>query len=247
MDDESNQPVEEAGEQMDSQVDEAEQSETSGDDSDQGAADDAADDAPESGKFVPREEHENLKKALAEERAKNRETRQAPPAPAPQRQYDPNDLSDVTNADGSIDPLKFARKIEQGASMRARAERAEERQWEEAVKEFPELNEDTDLQEAVRGLRDRKLVQTGEFMTLSDAAKRILGKTRSAEAKAKEEGRKEAQVSETIQKRTGVDRPSNKQTDAKADRLADIKARMYKGSNKEREAARLEYLQTAEL
>jgi hypothetical protein len=242
MDDESD--IQASDEQvMDDQPDTAGADQS--DDSDDTVADDSAsaDDGIDESRYVSREKYENLQKALHEARQKGKAQGQpASQSTPPARQYDPSDLSDVMNADGSIDPIRYAQRIQQDTLRQAEARRAEERDWERAIKEYPELEQDADLAEAVRGLRDRKMVLEGEFLSYADAAKRIVTRFKDTEAKAKEAGRKEAQVSETIQRRATIDRPSNVAEDSDAQRVAELKERMRKGTNKERDAARIELL-----
>lgn len=239
MDDESTQSEEVAAEES---VDNTEETAAEVSDDSQGEESSEVDDKP-----ISREEHENLKKALHEERQKNKGRQdQVQPAAPVAPQVDPNDLSDVTNEDGTIDPIKYAQKIEQNAMRKFGAMSAEQKDWEKAVAEYPELGTNPDIADAVRGLRDRKLVNQGEWLSYTDAAKKILGRVSEATAAGKEAGRKEAQVSETIQKRAGIDRPSNRKPDGEADRVSEIRKRMVTGSSKEREQARIEYLKTLE-
>lgn len=237
MDDESNVQEEVVADETVDTTEESEVEETE--------TQDDAEESVETEEPVSREQYENLKKALHEERQKGK-ARQEQPQQAPIPQVDANDLSDVTNEDGTIDPIKYAQKIERNTVQKFRAMSAEERDWEKAIKEYPELETNPDIADAVRGLRDRVLVNRGEWLTYADAAGKILKRVEDATAAGKEAGRKEAQVSETIQKRAGIARPSNRSEETQDSKMSEIKQRMVKGSSKDREAARLEYLQTLE-
>jgi hypothetical protein len=83
----------------------------------------------------------------------------------------------------------------------------EQRELDAATRKYPEIFESPTLSAAAEGYRDR-MMRSGHFVTYEEAAKQILDEVDAKASKAREAGRNEAQVSETVQKRAGLDAPS---------------------------------------
>lgn len=113
--------------------------------------------------------------------------------------------------DGTIDPNAYKEQIKN----EMRFEMQQQAQWGEALTKYPELANSTVLQKAVRGAIQDTLISEGQLLTPTEAAEQILGEISKSSEKAREKGRKEAQVSETIQERAGIDKVSTSQSKSK--------------------------------
>ncbi len=109
----------------------------------------------------------------------------------------------LIDADGNVDPIGYAKwvneqadqRVERKLNERSQREKAERMDWQEAEKAYPELKSDTELRDIVESIRNNGIL-TGNFVTMKQAADRALGRLKTAE----QSGIKKAQVSETIQK-----------------------------------------------
>jgi hypothetical protein len=124
-------------------------------------------------------------------------------APQPQEPSVDEIPKHLIQEDGSIDPIGYAKWVQDEAERRAesriQAREAENRAWQEATKVYPEIDEDPDLRDSVYGYMLAQ-VGKGQYMTPKQAADRLLGKIKAA----KQEGVKSAQRSERIQKTADV-------------------------------------------
>jgi len=175
----------------------------------------------------------NLNKALSREREQLRRLKQAPAVSPVQ-----------TDDDGSIDPNAFAQNI-LGQTQNIIND---ERDWNRAVKKYPELDEDEDLEDSIRGYRNTALVKRGEILTYAEAADRVLGKFKKQSEqniqKAEDKGRTEAQVSERIQERAVIDNPSGGRENSDDIKKTELKKVLFSpdANDREREAAREQLL-----
>lgn len=175
-----------------------------------------------------------LNKALSQEREQSKRLKEALAA---KPQVQPDD-------DGSIDPNAFAQNI-LGQTQNIIQD---ERNWNKALRKYPELDEDRDLERAVKGYRNSALVEDGEILTYEEAAERVLGKfkkqTEQNIQKAEEKGRSEAQMSERIQQRAVIDAPSGGKETSEDIRKAEARKILYSpdSTDAQREAARIELL-----
>jgi len=150
--------------------------------------------------------------------------------------------------DGSIDPQAFAQSILAQNDQRVQSILKEERDWNKAIKKFPELDEDEDLADAIKGFKTAALLNRGEVITYEEAAAKVLGKFKKQSeeqvSKAKEQGRTEAQVSERIQERAVIDAPSGGKENAEANKRAELMKILYSpdSTDRDREAAREQLL-----
>jgi len=146
--------------------------------------------------------------------------------------------------DGSIDPNVFAQNILSQTQNIIQ----DERNWNKALRKYPELDEDRDLERAVKGYRNSALVEDGEIITYEEAAERVIGKFKKQSEKniqkAEEKGRTEAQTSERIQERAVLDSPSGGKENAEDIKKEEIRKVLFSpdSTDREREAAREQLL-----
>jgi hypothetical protein len=88
----------------------------------------------------------------------------------------------------------------------------EQRGLDQASRKFPEIYESPTLSAAAIGLRNEAM-RSGRFISYEDAAQQIKEEMDANTQKAREAGRNEAQVSETVQKRAGLDAPTGGQSE----------------------------------
>jgi deoxyribodipyrimidine photolyase len=175
----------------------------------------------------------NLNTALHREREQNKRLKESI-APRPVQ----------AEEDGSIDPNVFAQNI-LGQTQNIIQD---ERNWNKALRKYPELDEDKDLERAVKGYRNSALVEDGEIITYEEAAERVIGKFKKQSEKniqkAEEKGRTEAQTSERIQERAVLDSPSGGKENAEDIKKEEIRKVLFSpdSTDREREAAREQLL-----
>jgi len=175
----------------------------------------------------------NLNTALHREREQNKRLKESI-APRPVQ----------AEEDGSIDPNVFAQNILSQTQNIIQ----DERNWNKALRKYPELDEDRDLERAVKGYRNSALVEDGEIITYEEAAERVIGKFKKQSEKniqkAEEKGRTEAQTSERIQERAVLDSPSGGKENAEDIKKEEIRKVLFSpdSTDREREAAREQLL-----
>jgi hypothetical protein len=157
---------------------------------------------------TPSEENKNVSDMVPRDRlneviAKNKELEdklnsQTPP-PAPPKAPDV-----PLNEEGYIDPVKYAAQIEENALKRFRAESALQQDWNVAEQQYPKLKSSKRLANAVKGLQ-LEAVNEGRFLSASEAAKELFEEIEAERNAGKDEGTAEAQASEEIQRRAGLD------------------------------------------
>jgi len=166
---------------------------------------------------VPLHENPRFKEVYAERKALKEEVEQlrAQVKPKEQPVYQPTPVKEIRvedipatlyDAEGNLDPIGYANWVVKESATRAREESRQERlqseavgkAWAEAEESYPELK-DQEVRELV-DMTVRGAFVNGRFMTPKDAAAKILGRVRSAEAG----GIKKAQTSVEIQKNATV-------------------------------------------
>jgi len=182
----------------------------------------------------------NLNKALRQEREQNKRLKQsftpAPKVPEP-------------NEEGLIDPLELTQSIEQRTSQNVQQILADDREWNKTLRKYPEIEDDTDLEDAIKGYKAAALINRGEIITYQEAADKLLGKfkktTDKAVNEAKEQGRAEAQVSERIQERAGITEPSGGKEDTVANTKEQLRKILFNpgSTDRERDAARIKLIE----
>jgi hypothetical protein len=153
-----------------------------------------------------------------------------------QNQNTPNPTPDES---GNVDINQWAAAIKQQTKAEIQAQMAEEREWDRATREYPQLETDPSIARAIRGMRNQALIE-GELISYRDAAQSLLGKAQKQAATAREEGRKEARESVTVQQRAGIAPPSSKED--RGSEKDEIVKRMNSGNHRIAEKAREEYL-----
>lgn len=151
----------------------------------------------------------------------------------------------TADEEGYVDPNQILAAAEERAYQRMQQHMSESKEWEKAVSKYPELEQDDDLATAVTGYRNTALAQRGELLTFSEAAERLLGRFKKAETKAVEEGKRQAQVSERVQKRAVVDTPSTETVDPKEKEISELRTALRSPdvSNRDRDKIRIRLLE----
>ena len=114
--------------------------------------------------------------------------------------------------DGTIDPNAYKEQIKN----EMRFEMQQQTEWNAMLAEYPDIAKSAVLQRAVRGAIQDTLVNEGSLLSPTEAAQSIYGEISKSTEKARERGRKEAQVSETIQERAGIGKVTTSQTKSKS-------------------------------
>lgn len=147
-------------------------------------------------------EYESVQKALQKEREKNRKTLEYNQLQAArQAQLQPND-------DGQVDAQQFMQTVERRMQAAMQQQQFDTKEWNQATKAYPELAEDSDIEDVVRSYRMNFMAKHGEYLSYKDAADKVLSKFKKETAQAKQDGYRAAKVSETTQKRANLDKPS---------------------------------------
>lgn len=116
--------------------------------------------------------------------------------------------------------------------------RAEEAQWRQAVKQYPQLEQDADIRNMVHNARLGELAQ-GKNPTVADIANRLFSKI----GNAKKEGAEQAQTNTHIQESAHLESSDTSASDS-ASKKQDLFNRMSSRDNREAEAARKDYLRS---
>ncbi len=185
--------------------------------------------------YVKREVYESVQTALGKEREEKKRMREY----YAQRSQ-PTDTNVEPDEEGNIDPNQIISAAEQRVTRRFEAQLADRDEWAQAVKKFPELDDDPDMEAAIKGYKTTILL-SGDFVTYGQAAERVLGKLKKATTAARDEGRREAQVSETVQERAAVTQPTN-QTDKSKGDLDELRKLMRHPDKRVADKARVKYL-----
>lgn len=141
--------------------------------------------------------------------------------------------------DGEIDPVAYKEAIKAEIRRETEMLRSQEKAWAKAESKYPELA-DPDIRDAVEGKMNKALLG-GELLSPEEAASRVLGKIQKKTSEAREQGRKEAQVSERIVNRAQMAEPSNP-TAKGPSRQEELQRLMQHPDERVAEKARLEYL-----
>lgn len=182
--------------------------------------------------------YENVKEALRQERetAKELKRRLAEYEQAKSKTLEVDD-------EGGYDPEQLVSIITDRATAQINVKQAEENDLKEAIQSYPELSDDEDLARAVRSYRRDYMADKAEYISYSDAAEKIVGKIRKAAQAARDAGKEEVIVSETVQKRASeiVGNPSPDTSEAYELEQLKAQAKDWKNPRKQ-EAAMLELL-----
>jgi hypothetical protein len=154
---------------------------------------------------------------------------QQPVAPA----YDPADINtaDYINRevpqvtpddDGYIDPNAFRQSVV--AEVRAEMEfsKQEDKAWKAIEGKYPEIASDPELKDLVNAQRIADVAQGGAG-NLGKIADKVVGKMKSYQ----QQGKAQAQVSETVQKSAGLQKATANKVDSSKD--SDLIERMSRG------------------
>ncbi|OPZ94740.1 MAG: hypothetical protein BWY74_00351 [Firmicutes bacterium ADurb.Bin419] len=179
------------------------------------------------------DKYENVKKALAQERAEKKKLSDYI------KQLNKTNEEIKPDENGFIDPNKYKEQIKNEMRQELEWQASERQDWEKAVSEHPELSKDEDLIMAIKGMRQAALLN-GQLLSSTEAAKKLFSKIDKASSKAEEEGIKKAQVSERIVDRAQMVEPtSSKHDNSEVD---DLKEKMSYADHRVSDQARLEYL-----
>lgn len=122
-------------------------------------------------------------------------------------------LASLADENGQIDPMKLIEhtKAQAKEEMRneQRAKDFEKQDWDEALKEFPELAQNPTLANIVKNERLSRIVSGQGYVPYKDMAKEIVTVFASKEKEGREKGREEAQVSERVVERSSLVEPNN--------------------------------------
>lgn len=147
--------------------------------------------------------------------------------------YDPADINtaDYINRevqqvqpddDGYIDPNAFRQSVLQEVKQELAFEKAEAKAWGAIENKYPEIANDPELKELVNAQRIADVAQGGAG-NLGKIADKVVGKMKSYQ----QQGKAQAQVSETVQKSAGLQSASANKVDNTKD--SDLIERMSRG------------------
>lgn len=181
--------------------------------------------------------YENVKEALRQEREskKELERRLAELQSVNARTLEVDD-------DGSVDQEQLLRLASERAVAQVRLEQAEDKDSEEAKRAYPELAEDPDLYKAVRAYRREMMAEQGEYISYSDAASKLVGKLRKTAEVARNAGKEEVLVSESVQKRASETLSTPSSGSSMTDRESIYAEMMSEKNTKKRDALRMKWL-----
>lgn len=180
------------------------------------------------------DKYENVKKALAQERAEKKKLSDYI------KQLNNQSTQEVKpDENGFIDPNKYKEQIKNEMRQELEWRESERKDWEYTVNKHPEIAKDEDLIMAIKGMRQSALLN-GQLLSSSEAAEKLFKKIDKASVKAEQEGIHKAQVSERIVDRAQMVEPSAAKNDNSE--LDDLKERMSYADHKTSDQARLEYL-----
>lgn len=163
------------------------------------------------------------------------ETPQEQPV-APQEEPEVPDASDYNSADylnnqpqavqpdedGYIDPNAFRQSVIQEVEQKLQFEKAEAKAWGAIETKYPEIANDPELKELVNAQRIADVAQGGAG-NLGKIADKVVGKLKAYQ----QQGKAQAQVSETVQKSAGLQTASANKVETNKD--SDLIERMSRG------------------
>jgi len=160
-------------------------------------------------------------------------TPQVQEQPVAQPAYDPADVNtadyinrqvnEVTpDEDGYIDPNAYKQSIMAEVRAELQFEKQEERAWGAIENKYPEIANDPELKELVNAQRIADVAQGGAG-NLGKIADKVVGKMKAYQ----QQGKVQAQVSETVQKSAGLQTATANKVDSSKD--SDLIERMSRG------------------
>lgn len=124
-----------------------------------------------------------------------------------------NPYQALADENGVIDPIKLAETSEERAYNRMKNEQKavefEQKDWQEAVKNFPVLADNEELAQIIKENRLSRILSGKGYVPYKDVAKQIIGLLTTTEQKGIEKGKEDAQVQERIVNRASIAQPSN--------------------------------------
>lgn len=146
------------------------------------------------------------------------------PADIDMRQYMQPQAQQVTpDADGYIDPEAYRQSILAEVKQTIAFEKSEEKAWASVENKYPEIKADKELRDLVEAQRLADVARGGAG-NLSKIAEKVVGKMKSYQ----QQGKAQAQVSETVQQSAGLQTATANQVDSSKD--SDLIERMSRGS-----------------
>jgi len=160
--------------------------------------------------------------------------------------YDPADINtaDYINRevqqvqaddDGYIDPNAFRQSVLQEVKQELAFEKAEAKAWGAIETKYPEIANDPELKELVNAQRIADVAQGGAG-NLGKIADKVVGKLKSYQ----QQGKVQAQVSETVQKSAGLQTATSNKVESTKD--SDLIERMSRGDGVAQEQLISEWL-----
>lgn len=147
------------------------------------------------------------------------------PADIDIRQYAPQQQApQVTpDEDGYIDPNAYRQSILQEVEQRIAFKESEAKAWASVENKYPEIASDRELRDLVEAQRLADVARGGAG-NLSKIAEKVVGKMKSYQ----QQGKVQAQVSETVQQSAGLQSATANKVDNNKD--SDLIERMSRGS-----------------
>ena len=140
------------------------------------------------------------------------------------RQYMQPQAQQVTpDADGYLDPQAYRQSILAEVKQTIAFEKSEEKAWASVENKYPEIKADKELRDLVEAQRLADVARGGAG-NLSKIAEKVVGKMKSYQ----QQGKAQAQVSETVQQSAGLQTATANKVDSSKD--SDLIERMSRGS-----------------
>ncbi len=145
------------------------------------------------------------------------------PADLDMRQYMQQAPQVQPDEDGMIDPEAYRQSILAEVKQTIAFEKSEEKAWASVENKYPEIKSDRELRDLVEAQRLADVARGGAG-NLSKIAEKVVGKMKSYQ----QQGKAQAQVSETVQQSAGLQTATANKVDSSKD--SDLIDRMSRGS-----------------